>query len=115
MLRSTYADFGPTLTAEKLRTKHEHDLAKEIFRRLRIAVGLWIPRKLRPAKIQQPGLRRACIGELIQIDGCGHHWFQDRGPECTALVFIDDTTNRLMQILFNGTESAFEFFEATRR
>jgi hypothetical protein len=115
LLRSTYADFGPTLATEKLRTKHGIDLAKETVRRLQIAVGLWIPRKLRPPKIQQPRLRRACIGELVQIDGCEHHWFEDRGPACTALVFIDDATSRLMQILFNGTESTFGYFEATRR
>jgi len=54
LLRSTYADFGPTLAAEKLRTKHGIDLAKETVRQLQIAVGLWIPRKLRPPKIQQP-------------------------------------------------------------
>jgi hypothetical protein len=89
ILRSTYADFGPTLATEKLRTKHGIDLAKETVRQLQIAVGLWIPRKLRPPKIQQPRFTRARIGELIQIDGCEHHWFEDRGPACTALVFID--------------------------
>lgn len=58
LLRSTYADFGPTLAAEKLRTKHGIDLAKETVRQLQIAVGLWIPRKLRPPKVQQPRVRR---------------------------------------------------------
>jgi hypothetical protein len=40
---------------------------------------------LRPAKVQQPRMRRACVGELIQIDGWEHAWFEDRGPVCTAL------------------------------
>jgi hypothetical protein len=115
ILRSTYADFGPTLATEKLRTKHGIDLAKETVRRLQIAVGLWIPRKLRPPKIQQPRLRRACIGELVQIDGCEHAWFEDRAPMCTALVYIDDASSRLMHILFTGTESTFGYFEATRQ
>jgi hypothetical protein len=115
ILRSTYADFGPTLATEKLRTKHGIDLAKETVRRLQIAVGLWIPRKLRPPKIHQPRMRRACLGELVQIDGCDHHWFEDRGPSCTALVYIDDATSRLMHILFTGTESTFGYFEATRQ
>jgi hypothetical protein len=115
ILRSTYADFGPTLAAEKLRERHGVDLAVETVRSLMVAGGLWVPRRLRTPKIQQPRMRRACIGELIQIDGCEHHWFEDRGPACTALVFIDDATSRLMQILFNGTESTFGYFEATRR
>ena len=96
LLKVNVRGFWATLAAEKLRTKHGIDLAKETVRQLQIAVGLWIPRKLRPPKIQQPRLRRACIGELVQIDGCEHHWFEDRGPACTALVFIDDATSRLM-------------------
>jgi len=115
LLKSTYADFGPTLAAEKLRTQHDIALAKETVRRLQIAVGLWIPRKLRPPKIHQPRLRRACLGELVQIDGCEHPWFEDRAPKCTVLVYIDDATSRLMHILFTGAESTFGYFEATRQ
>jgi hypothetical protein len=65
LMREHYVDFGPTLATEKLRTKHGIDLAKETVRQLQIAVGLWIPRKLRPPRVQQPRMRRACIGELI--------------------------------------------------
>jgi Helix-turn-helix domain len=115
ILRSTYADFGPTLATEKLRTKHGIDLAKETVRQLQIASGLWVPRKLRAPKIHQPRQRRACVGELIQIDGCEHRWFEERAPACTALVYVDDATSRLMHILFTGTESTFGYFEATRQ
>jgi hypothetical protein len=115
LLKSTYADFGPTLAAEKLRAKHDIDLAKETVRRLQVAVGLWIPRKLRPPKIHQPRPRRACLGELVQIDGCEHAWFEDRAPECTVLVYVDDATSRLMHVLFTGAESTFGYFEATRQ
>lgn len=70
-------------------------LADRVIKILRstYSICLWIPRKLRPPKIQQPRMRRACLAELIQIDGCEHHWFEDRGPACTALVFIDDATS----------------------
>ena len=115
LLKSTYADFGPTLAAEKLRAKHDIDLAKETVRRLQVAVGLWIPRKLRPPKIHQPRPRRACLGELVQIDGCEHPWFEDRAPKCTVLVYVDDATSRLMHVLFTGAESTFGYFEATRQ
>ena len=115
ILREHYADFGPTLAAEKLRTRHKIILAKETVRRIQIASGLWLPRKLRPPRIQQPRMRRSCIGELIQIDGCEHRWFEERAPACTALVYVDDATSRLMEILFTGSESTFGYFEATRR
>jgi transposase len=47
LLRERYDDFGPTLAAEKLRTLHGIDLAKETIRQLQIEAGLWIPRRLR--------------------------------------------------------------------
>jgi hypothetical protein len=115
IIRAQYADFGPTLAAEKLRERHGVDLAVETVRWLMVAGGLWLPRKLRPPKIQQPRTRRACLGELIQIDGCDHHWFEDRAPASTALVYVDDATSRLMVVLFTGTESTFAYFEATRQ
>jgi transposase len=72
ILREHYADFGPTLAAEKLQIRHGITIAKETVRQLQIASGLWIPRKQRPPRIQQPRTRRACLGELVQIDGCEH-------------------------------------------
>jgi hypothetical protein len=103
------------LATEKLRTQHGIDLAKETVRQLQIATGLWVPRKHRLTKVQQPRLRRACLGELVQIDGCEHPWFENRAPVCTALVYVDDATSRLMHVLFTGTESTFGYFEATRQ
>jgi hypothetical protein len=114
ILREHYGDSGPTLAAEKLRTRHKIVLAKETVRRLQIASGMWIPRKLRPPKVYQPRARRACLGELVQIDGCEHRWFEDRGPVCTALVYVDDATSRLMIVRFAGVESTFAYYEATR-
>jgi DNA-binding MarR family transcriptional regulator len=67
ILREQYADFGPTLAAEKLRERHGVNLAVETVRSLMVAGGLWLPRRLRPPKIQQLRARRPCAGELIQI------------------------------------------------
>ena len=60
----------------------------------------------------QPRLRRECYGELIQIDGSEHRWFEDRGPKCTLLVFIDDATGALMELRFVESESTFSYFAA---
>jgi transposase len=100
LIRDSYADFGPTLAAEKLRERHGIDLAKETVRRIMIDAGFWVPRKLRPPKVHQPHNRRACLGELVQIDVSDHAWFEDRAPACTLLVFVDDATVRLMELLF---------------
>lgn len=110
LIRDTYADFGPTLAYEKLRERHGIDLAKETVRRIMIDAGFWVPRKLRPPKVHQPRHRRACLGELIQIDGSDHRWFEDRGPACTLLVYVDDATGQLMQLLFVPTESTLSCF-----
>lgn len=114
LIRERYADFGPTLAAEKLDECHGIVLSKETVRALMVATGLWTPRRQRAPKIHQPRNRRSCLGELIQIDGSDHEWFEERDVRCTLLVFIDDATSRLMQLHFVPTESAFAYFEATR-
>ncbi len=114
IIRQRYADFGPTLAAEKLRECHGLILSKETIRALMMSAGLWKPRKQRAPAIHQPRNRRDCLGELIQIDGSDHRWFEERAAACTLLVFIDDATGRLMQLHFVPTESAFAYFEATR-
>lgn len=57
-------------------------------------------------------LGRECYGELIQIDGSDHRWFEDRAPPCTLFVFIDDATSTLMELRFVKSESTFSYFEA---
>lgn len=116
LIRERYADFGPTLACEKLRECHGLLLAKETVRTLMIADGLWTPRSQRAAQIHQQRNRRDSLGQLIQIDGSDHAWFEDRAPSCTLLVFIDDATSCLMHLHlhFAPTESAFAYFEATR-
>ncbi|MCP3728790.1 ISNCY family transposase, partial [Paraburkholderia sp. CNPSo 3272] len=99
---------------EKLRECHGIQLAKETLRKLMMDAGLWVARRQRPPKIYQPRARRTCLGELIQIDGSEHAWFEDRAPQCTLLVYVDDATSRLMELHFTQTESTFSYFEATR-
>ncbi|HTU62846.1 MAG TPA: ISNCY family transposase, partial [Polyangiales bacterium] len=113
-IRERYADFGPTLACEKLRECHGLVLSKETVRHLMTDAGLWVPRKQRPPGIHPPRARRACFGELIQIEGSDHRWFEERAPACTLLVYVDDATSRIMHLHFTQTESTFSYFEATR-
>ena len=114
IVKKRYADFGPTLAAEKLRELHDLNVSRETLRAWMIADGLWQDRKKRRARVHQPRYRRDCVGELIQIDGSEHRWFEDRGPMCTLLVYIDDATSRLMHLRFVESESTFAYFAATQ-
>ena len=100
LIKANYADFGPTLAAEKLAERHGLHLGVETVRRWMLADGLWQDRRQRLKRVHQPRYRRDCVGELMQIDGSEHWWFEDRGPQCTLLVFIDDATSRLMHLRF---------------
>src|SRR5580700_497760 len=114
IVRERYADFGPTLAAEKLSELHGLDLGVETLRQWMIGAGIWVRRKDRLKRIHQPRARRDCLGELVQIDGSEHWWFEDRGPQSTLLVYVDDATSRLMHLRLVETESTFDYFQATR-
>ena len=114
LIRERYADFGPTFAAEKLYELHGIRLGRETIRQWMMADGLWKNRRQRMKPVHQPRYRRECVGELIQIDGSEHWWFETRGPQCTLLVYIDDATSRLMHLQFVESESTFDYFKATR-
>jgi len=105
LIRERYSDFGPTLAAEKLAELHQVHVSRETVRFWMKAEGLWLTREQRVPKPHQPRYRRACLG-------CEHHWFEDRGPPCSLLVYVDDATGTLMELRFARTESAFDYFAA---
>src|SRR3954468_22386673 len=87
LIKANYADFGPTLACEKLAERHGLHLGVETVRQWMLADGLWRDRRQRLKPVHQPRYRRDCVGELVQIDGSEHGWFEDRVPPCTLLVF----------------------------
>jgi len=114
LVRARYADFGPTLAQEKLLEQHDIRVATETLRQWMIEDGIWKTRAQRRKRVQQPRHRRDCAGELVQIDGCEHHWFEDRAPKCVLLVYVDDATGKLMALWMCESESSFSYFHATR-
>lgn len=112
LLKTKYRGFGPTLAHEKLVEKEKLQLSDESVRQLMIEEGLWKPRKAKKVTVHQLRERRACFGELIQIDGSLHDWFEGRAEPCVLLVFIDDATGQLVQLLFVESESFFSYAQA---
>jgi hypothetical protein len=114
LLRDKYPDFGPTLAAEKLLERDGIKVSRETIRQMQIACGLWKPKQRRIRRVFQLRDRRPRFGELIQIDGSPHDWFEGRGPRCTLIVFIDDATSRLTALRFAPVESARAYLETLR-
>jgi len=113
LVRERYADFGPKLAHEKLVEVHGIRVGRETLRGWLTEAGIWLPRAVRTLRVHQPRHRRQCLGELVQIDGCDHEWFEARADRCTALVYVDDATGKLMELRFVVSESAFDYFAAT--
>ena len=114
LIKEKYEDFGPTLAHEKLTEIHGLRLSRESVRRMMIAEDIWKPKKAGKLTTHPMRERRACFGELVQIDGSDHAWFEDRGPRCTLLVFIDDATGKLLELWFVPEETFFAYGEAAR-
>lgn len=114
IVREHYPDFGPTLAREYLMERHGITISCETLRQFMIGAGLWKDRAARRPRPYQPRYRRDCRGELIQVDGSKHWWFEDRGPQCTLLVYIDDATSELMHLEMVESESTFSYMRATR-
>jgi transposase len=114
LIYERYQDFGPTLAHEKLTEVHGLKLSDESVRRLMITEGLWKPKRAKKPSVHQMRERRACFGELVQIDGSDHDWFEGRAPRCTLLVYIDDATGQFLELWFVPEETFFAYCEASR-
>ena len=110
IVREHYADFGPTLAAEKLAERDGVKISRETLRKWMVEDGLWLSRNQRRV-FHRPRLRRECYGELIQIDGSDHRWFEDRDAPCTLIVAVDDATSAIQEMRFVPSESTFAYFE----
>jgi len=114
LILERYADFGPTLAHEKLTEVHRLKLSRERVRKLMIEEEIWKPKRAKKPPVHQMRERRACIGELVQIDGSDHDWFEGRAARCNLLVYIDDATGQLLELWFVPEETTFAYFAASR-
>ena len=110
LIKEQYQDYNSTLLSEKLKERHEITASKEYVRQLKIKHGLHQPKKRKKVQIHQRRKRRSCYGELVQMDGSPHAWFEDRGPYCTLLLAIDDATGHLLSARFEPEETTAGYF-----
>ncbi|MFH1691160.1 MAG: ISNCY family transposase [Candidatus Omnitrophota bacterium] len=93
MCREKYKDFGPTLASEKLFERDKIKINDETLRLwfIKSHIG-YRKRKKRPHR--QWRQRKACLGEIVQMDGSHHDWFEGRGEPCVLMGYVDDATGR---------------------
>ncbi len=110
LIRERYGDFGPTLAREMLAERHGQVFSVETTRTLMREAGLWRAKR-RSVRFHPPRARRPRLGELVQIDGSPHDWFEGRAPRCTLLVFVDDATSRIQAARFVAAETTVAYLD----
>src|SRR6266436_3362481 len=113
--KERYPDFGPTLAAEHL-GREGLRVDHETLRQWRLAKGWWTIKRRRQ-KHRQWRERKACFGELVQMDGSHHDWFEGRRDRAVLMVMIDDATNRSYARFSEEetTRAAYDTFEGYAR
>ena len=107
-----YEGFGPLLASEHLATDHEIVVDHETLRQWLLVAGVWKSRRRREAH-RAARERRPRRGDLVQIDGSEHDWFEGRGPRAVLMVMIDDATNTTLARFYpaEDTAAAYDIFE----
>jgi transposase len=106
-----YLDFGPTLACEKLEEREGLQISRETLRQWLMEEGLW--RKHRKGKKHRIWReRKACCGQMVQMDGSHHDWLEGRGPPLVLMAYIDDATSRTYGRFYEyeGTLPAMDSF-----
>ncbi len=112
LYKEKYPDFGPTLASEKLFEIDKIKLDDETLRLWLIEENIpYKQRKKRPHR--QWRQRKDHFGEMLQIDGSEHDWFEGRGPECVFMGYIDDATGNPFGRFspYEGTLPAMDSFK----
>jgi hypothetical protein len=109
--QTTYRDFGPTLTQEKLAERDHIRVGRETVRRWLGAAGLWARQRQGRAPHRWRA-RKAAWGEMLQLDGSHHDWLEGRGPHLVLMAYIDDATSRVCARFYDyeGTAPALDSF-----
>lgn len=93
LYENNYKGFGPTLASEMLYERDKIKINDETLRLWLIKKGIWKKKRGR-RKHRQWRPRREHFGEMVQIDGSHHDWFEERGEKGVLMGYIDDATGK---------------------
>jgi len=112
LCQGVYHELGPTHASEKLREKDHIQVSAETLRTWFLEEGLpYRKRKKRPHR--QWRERKSFRGEMVQLDGSHHDWFEGRGSACVLMGYVDDATGRVYGRFYEyeGTIPAMDSFK----
>lgn len=113
LVKASYGDFGPQLACEYLAKDHNEKISTETLRQWMIEAGLWKAQVKRKERQHPSRPRRERTGELVQIDGSHHDWFEGRDAaqaRCCLIAFIDDATSQVLGARFSRGETTQAYF-----
>jgi transposase len=112
LLIERYGDFNAIFAMENLSKRHQINLSREKVRQLMIEAGIYQYGRKRKAKgsVHQRRPRRERFGELVQIDGSFHDWFEGKTEKCTLVAGIDDATGHVVCARFEARETTNGYF-----
>ncbi len=114
LMEKHYFDFSPTLALEKLQEHHQIKFGVDTLRQAMIKAEIWKPKRRKRPRIHQLRNRRECEGELVQVDGSPHRWFENRGPACNLLAFMDDATGKVKWLEFTDEETTLAYMKTSK-
>ena len=114
LFEGPWSDFGPTLASQKLKELHGINVSKETLRKAIITEGYWQGKK-RKIMHRKRRERKEYYGEMVQLDGSPHDWLEGRGPQCTLINFVDDSTSSIPLMMLAINESHNSVMTAFRK
>lgn len=114
IVKEKYWDFGPSFANEHLRKDHGIAISTNTLRKAMIEAEIWKAKK-RKVKHRSYRERKACRGEMVQLDGSIHDWFEKRGTRCVLLTFVDDATSRIEYAEFVDAETTLNLMQSTKK
>jgi transposase len=85
---------GPTLAAEHLAEEDGLQIDSETLRRWMLEAGLWWRKRGSKRAHRRRRPRKGHFGELVELDGSFHAWFEQRGPEGGLMNMVDDANSQ---------------------
>jgi len=106
-----FQGYKPTFFTEKINDEFDITISKESVRLILAEHNLWTIQK-KKIKHRNKRPRKQYRGELVQMDGSVHQWFDGTEGRCVLMLYIDDASSKVYArfYTYEGTIPAMDSF-----